>query len=117
MTEEKDRLAKIFTLCWKDSALKDRFMSDPKSVLKEHGVNVPDNLDVKVVNNENHCIHITMPAPPERHHELADEELMSAAGGTSDASYGVVACGPNCQPITPSESPGCTISIIPNCPL
>ena len=117
MTEEKNALAQLFTECWKDSTLKDRFMKDPKSVLKERGMHVPDDLDVKVVNNEHDCIHITMPAAPEGHHELADEELMHAAGGTSDASYGVVACGPNCQPLPGSNAPTCTVTIIPACPI
>ena len=65
MTEQKNALVQLFTECWKDPALKDRFVADPKSVLKERGVHVPDDLDVKVVNNEHDCIHITMPAAPE----------------------------------------------------
>ena len=39
-------------------------MSDPKAVLKEHGLDVPDNMDVKVVENADDCVHITLPAPP-----------------------------------------------------
>ena len=33
MTEERNRLAELFAACWKDEALKARFMSDPKAVL------------------------------------------------------------------------------------
>jgi hypothetical protein len=35
MTEQKNALAQLFAACWKDEALKARFMSDPKSVLKD----------------------------------------------------------------------------------
>jgi hypothetical protein len=56
-------------------------MSDPKAVLAEHGMNVPDGMDVKVVENADNCVHITMPAPPSGHMELSDEELSKAAGG------------------------------------
>ena len=45
MTEKKNQLASLFAACWKDEALKARFMSDPKAVLAEHGMDVPDGMD------------------------------------------------------------------------
>jgi mersacidin/lichenicidin family type 2 lantibiotic len=36
---------------------------------------------VKVVENADNCVHITMPAPPSGSNELSDEELSNAAGG------------------------------------
>ena len=82
MTEQKNALARLFAACWKDEALKARFMADPKAVLKEHGLDVPDGIDVKVVENADDCVHITLPAPPDGHGDLSDDELSSAAGGT-----------------------------------
>ena len=64
MTEKRNALAKLFAACWKDEALKVRFMSDPKAVMAEHGMDVPDGIDVNVVENSDNCVHITMPAPP-----------------------------------------------------
>ena len=66
MTEQKNALARLFAACWKDEALKARFMADPKAVLKEHGLDVPDNLDVKVVENADDCVHTSpcLPRPP-----------------------------------------------------
>jgi hypothetical protein len=64
-------------------------MSDPKAVLAEHGMDVPDGMDVKVVENADNTVHITMPAPPTGHLELSDEELSNAAGGGD--CYGVQA--------------------------
>jgi hypothetical protein len=81
MTEERNQLAELFAACWKDESLKQRFMSDPKAVLAEYGMDVPDGIDVKVVENSDNTVHITMPAPPDGHHELSDEELSAAAGG------------------------------------
>ena len=81
MTEERNQLAALFAACWKDDALKARFMSDPKSVLAEYGMDVPDGMDVNVVENADNTVHITMPMAPEGHHELSDEELSAAAGG------------------------------------
>jgi sirohydrochlorin ferrochelatase len=52
-----------------------------ENVLAEHGMDVPDGMDVKVVENADNCVHITMPAPPTGFNELSDEELSNAAGG------------------------------------
>ena len=81
MTEQRNALAQLFAACWKDEALKARFMSDPKAVLAEHGIDVPGSIDVKVVENSDNTVHITMPMAPDGADQLSDEELTSAAGG------------------------------------
>ena len=82
MTEQMNApLALLFSKCWKDEALKARFMADPKAVLKEHGLDVPDGIDVKVLENADDCVHITLPAPPAGHMDLSDDDLVNAAGG------------------------------------
>ena len=83
MTDERNQLAELFAACWKDESLKARFMSDPKAVLAEFDIAVPDGIDVNVVENSDNCVHITMPAAPEGHDKLSDEELSAAAGGNS----------------------------------
>ena len=93
MTEQKNALARLFAACWKDEALKARFMSDPKAVLKEHGLDVPGGIDVKVAENADDCVHIILPAPPGDHMGLSDEELRNAAGGVRWMSvFGAGAC-------------------------
>ena len=81
MTEQRNQLADLFAACWKDEALKQRFMADPKAVLAEYGMDVPDGMDVNVVENTDNTVHITMPAPPSGVMDLSDEELSNAAGG------------------------------------
>ena len=89
MTEQKNALARLFAACWKDEALKARFMSDPKAVLAEYDMPVPENMDVKVVENADDCVHITLPAPATGHGRLSDDELKHAAGGLQfgDCTY------------------------------
>ena len=70
MTEERNTLAKIFAACWQDDDLKARFIADPKAVLTEFGMDVPDGIDLKVIENSDECVHITLPVPPDGHHEL-----------------------------------------------
>ena len=82
MTEQKNALAHLFAACWKDEALKARFMRDPKAVLAEYDMPVPDGIDVKVVENADDCVHITLPAPPSSAGDLSDEDLSNAAGGS-----------------------------------
>jgi hypothetical protein len=81
MTEQKNALAQLFAACWKDEALKARFMRDPKAVLAEYDMPVPDGIDVKVVENADDCVHITLPAAPGGAGDLSDDELSNAAGG------------------------------------
>ena len=83
MTEQRNQLAALFAACWKDEALKARFMADPKAVLAEHGIAVPDGIDVNVVENSDNTVHITMPMAPDGHEEMSMEELSQAAGGSS----------------------------------
>ena len=91
MTEQKNALAQLFAACWKDEALKARFMSDPKAVLKEHGLDVPDGIDVKVVENADDCVHITLPAPPDGNMDLSNDELSNAAGGAAGGACKLIA--------------------------
>ena len=86
MTEQRNQLADLFAACWKDEALKQRFMADPKTVLAEYGMDVPDGMAVNVVENTDNTVHITMPAPPSGHQDLSDDELRDAAGGVAPAA-------------------------------
>ena len=81
MTEQRNALAELFAACWKDEALKARFTSDPKAVLSDYGLNVPDGIDVNVVENSDNTVHITMPKTPTGATEITDEELIEIAGG------------------------------------
>ncbi len=83
MTEQTNNLSKLFACCWKDADLKARFMADPASVLAEHGMDAPKGTNVNVVENNDNTVHITLPAAPDNHGELSDEELANAAGGVS----------------------------------
>ena len=96
MTEQRNALARLFAACWKDEALKARFLSDPKAVMKEHGLDVPEGIDVKVVENADDCVHSTLPAPPAGHGDLSEEELSNAAGGIASLSISPSDASLNC---------------------
>ncbi len=81
MTDETNKMNTLIAACWKDDALKQRFLSDPHAVLAEHGMEVPEGMNVNVVENTDTTVHVTLPAAPKEHSELSDEELANAAGG------------------------------------
>ncbi len=81
MTDDRNVITDLFAACWKDDALKARFMADPKAVMAERGITVPDDMNVTVVENNDNTVHITLPMAPDGHAELSDEELGKAAGG------------------------------------
>ncbi len=82
MTNESNNLAKLFAACWKDADLKARFQANPAEVLAEYGMEVPEGININVVENNDSTVHITLPATPGGHAGLTDEELSEAAGGT-----------------------------------
>lgn len=92
MTEERHVLADLFTECWKDDQLKARFIADPHTVLAERGFNVLEGIDVKVVENGENCVHITLPAQPAGVAEVSDGELSHASGGHTCSTTVVHSC-------------------------
>jgi len=40
--------SKIIAKTWSDAAFRQRFLSDPKSILRENGIEIPDSVDVSV---------------------------------------------------------------------
>jgi hypothetical protein len=72
-----------------DPAFKKRLLADPAAVLKEHGLLVPAGKQIKVVENTDKVIHLTIPLAPAPE-ELSAEELHRAAGGGGER------CGYRC---------------------
>ena len=82
MTDETNKMNTLIAACWKDDALKQRFLSDPYAVFAEHGMDVPEGINVNVVENTDTTVHVTLPAAPTANGDLSDEELANAAGGS-----------------------------------
>ena len=83
MTESQHALAKVIVACWQDEAVKARFLADPKAVLAEHGMTVPDQIGIEASEDTDLHINLTIPAAPDGNGELSDGELNAVAGGIS----------------------------------
>lgn len=81
MTMSKKSIAALFTACGKNDALRARFMADPRAVLAEYDMSIPDDIVVKVVEDPENRMRITLPAPPDGDTDLSDDDLANAAGG------------------------------------
>ena len=46
-------------------------------------MDVPEGMNVNVVENTDTTVHVTLPAAPTANGDLSDEELANAAGGDS----------------------------------
>ena len=65
-----------------DPAFRTRLVKHPREVLKQEGWEIPDGLEVRVVENTDTLMHLTLPASS----GLTDEELDKVAGGVSIVS-------------------------------
>jgi hypothetical protein len=92
--------AQLTAQAWVDEKLKQRLLSNPTPVLKEHGIEVPPGVDVRVVENTEKVYYFTLAAKPAGDvTELTSSQLAGVAGGVPAITI--------CSPITinPSAPP------------
>ena len=90
--EQNGRIAAdVFARTMTDSEFKAQFIADPAAVLTAAGVEVPEGLTIKVVENSSTTFHVVLPDP-----EAVSDELLAAASGGSTSSTastaGTAAC-------------------------
>ena len=75
----------IVARAWADDQFKRRLLSNPTSVLREHGFELAGGVEYKVVENTEKVVHLTLPAAPGAEdvseERLSDAELEQVAGG------------------------------------
>ncbi len=82
-TKTRNDIEKELVLkAWEDEEFKQRLVSDPKAVIAEkYGAELPDAIDVKVVEENMQTLYIVLPAKPLNNNELSDDQLENVAGG------------------------------------
>lgn len=71
--------ARIVAKAWNDPEFKRRLIKDPKKVLQEEGIDVPDHVEIRVVENTDTVFYLTIPPKPSD--EISDDQLDSVSGG------------------------------------
>ncbi len=77
--EQNKRIAQVIAKAWADETFKKKLMSDPASVLKAEGVELPAGLKVQAVEDTQTMHHLVIPSKPT---DLTEDELEKVAGGT-----------------------------------
>lgn len=73
---------KAIEKAWKDEIFKKDLMQKPHKALSQLGVNVPEKIEIKVVEESAKVVYLVLPVNPETlTGELTDENLESVAGG------------------------------------
>jgi hypothetical protein len=70
---------------WDDEKLHARLLNDTAAVMKEHGIEIPAGMTVKVVQNAGNVIHLPLPPKPSSD-EISEEQLAAVAGGAQTCS-------------------------------
>jgi|SwirhisoilCB1_FD_contig_31_17859603_length_421_multi_6_in_0_out_0_1 hypothetical protein len=76
------RWAQLVAQAWSDDKLKQRLIQNPAAVMREHGISVPQGVELKVVENTDKVNYLTLPAKPSGDvTELNMADLAGVAGG------------------------------------
>lgn len=70
----------IVAKAWQDESFKQRLLANPAAVLSEQGLEAPAGVQLRVLENTDKIVHLTIPAKPNAA-ELSDAALDAVAGG------------------------------------
>ena len=84
-TDKRNEYLKIVAKAQADEEFKKRLLDVPATVLKEYGIEIPEGMTVKIVEQKENEIHFILPVKPSKTHELTDDDLetVAAAGSLS----------------------------------
>jgi hypothetical protein len=87
---------KIIVRAWKDPSFRKKLLKNPRAAIKEMGFNVPENLEIHVVEDKAGSLTFVLPPSTAQTKQLSDRELelLAAAGGDS------MNCHTNYAPVT-----------------
>ena len=77
--ENARKFGPIVSKAWEDEEFKNRLLADPCAVLKEHGIDWPTDVALKISENTDKAVHLALPVKPSN--ELEELDLENVAGG------------------------------------
>jgi hypothetical protein len=79
MNEDK-KWAKMIAKTWADEDYKARLIAEPARVLKEEGIDVPDDVEIRVVENTSRLSYLVLPVKPQDNAKFDELQTRIAAG-------------------------------------
>lgn len=76
---------KIVAKAWKDPAFKAQLKENPKQVFATYGIEVPQEINLAIIENTEQTHYILLPSKPEG--ELTEKSLEDIAAGTESGSF------------------------------
>ena len=83
--EQQQQMGRIIAKCWADEAFKQKLIDSPVETLLAEGIEVPEGLEIKVVENTDSLVYVVLPQPPLG--ELSDSELDKMSGGLCSLEF------------------------------
>jgi hypothetical protein len=80
MTDQEQRRktwGQLVARAWLDEGFKRRLLGEPAAVLKEAGLEVPEGVQINMLENTDRLIHLVLPAKPATG-DLSEEQLAAA---------------------------------------
>jgi hypothetical protein len=63
--EQGKKYAKLIAKVWSDEAFKERLLMDPRATLDAEGIQVPEGVEVKVVEQTDKIFYLVIPEKPQ----------------------------------------------------
>ena len=79
--ENWKKWSQLVAQAWADEKLKRRLLDKPAAVLREHGIEVPAGVEVRVVEPTEKLLYFLLPPKPADVTELTSSQLTGVAGG------------------------------------
>ena len=89
-----ERFASLADAYHADTSLAERCETEPLSVLREHGIDIPQGSGVRIVPNTDETYHMVLPQDPNS--VLEDESLGVVVGGSTASTTGTISSLPSC---------------------
>jgi hypothetical protein len=83
VSETSNKMAQLMAKVTTDETFKAQLLENPVAILKAEGIEVPEGLEIKVLENSDKVFHLVLPYQLS---ELSDNDLDAVAGGINSVT-------------------------------
>lgn len=83
---DNERLRAVVERASREPAFRRMLLADPQGVMKQHGLTLPDGVEVRVLEDAIDLVHVVLPPLPQDA-ELSDRSLDQISGGHGGTAH------------------------------